>query len=364
MGIEITKDHLNALQDYLEGKMTADDAIEKAGLKISKANFFKLMKDAYKNKYLILHAPDEPNTVKEFREWYKGHYKLEQYITRGNPNDKSFYMSAAEEFLKYLRNLLVDTSKDTISIGIVSGSSTASLVDNLVESGLWEEIIGGHIIGAKRINVVALNATPVYEWELAGNANISTLRLSLMLQEKLKTKDCEVMPFGISSDLVIRHAELEKIDKSTANRRVLEIAEPTRLKVQSPSRLNIVITGVGTPEDSVFRQVLESEQIPLPAGMVGDVAYWPVDEKGNELELRKKEKGISVRVIIYSAINLKTMKKLVTEANCTLMLIARNSRRGKEVDKTKAIRAAIYGNSANFIFTDQHTAEEIIKVPY
>ena len=58
------------------------------------------------------------------------------------------------------------------------------------------------------------------------------------------------------------------------------------------------------------------------------------------------------------------MKKLAIEPNCTVMLIARNSRRGKEVDKTKAIRAAIYGNYANFVFTDQDTAKEIMEVPY
>lgn len=349
-GVEITENFLKALKLYLEGKKM-EDVLDEANLKHHK-QFTAFMRKAYQDNFLVLRAPPDDKTTNEMADWLTN---ITPFVVKDKPDDRTFYLSAAERFLIYLRNLLLDQRTNEVNIGIVSGSSTASVIERSVESGLWEGIMRGHkVFTEKEINVIALNSTPVVGWELGGNANIPTMKLAVMLQDKLP--HCKVTPFGISTHLVVKYESLGEVDKNPPNNNILEITDPRRLGINGFSRLNLVITGVGTPDESVFQQVLDSEGIVAPVKMVGDVAFWPVDKEGGELELKKGKD----RYVIYSAVSLETLKYLVSKQDCTVMLIARNSRRGKDVDKTKAIRAAIRGNYMNAIFTDANTAERVI----
>lgn len=354
---EIEKAFPKAMRIYMSKNISGVRAAEEAGLIMERAEFFSKMRLAYKRDFIVIRCPIDRDMCDAMQTWVPHRFKIATQVVIGNPDDHSFYLSAAEELLNLLRKPLLNKHVDTISIGIVSGSSTTSMVEHLVESGFWEQIIGGHEVRTKQINVLALNATPVVGWELKGNANIAVTRLSVMLQDKLP--DCVVTPFGISTDLVVKYAGLQNVDNRPPNRSILEISDPERLTPRSKrsSVLNLVITGVGTPENSVFKRVLDSEGIDVPKQMVGDVACSPVDQNGTEVKLEKNDE----RYVVYSAISLKTMKYLASKDDTTVMLVARNSRRGQEVDKSKAIRAAIRGKCINTIFTDANTARSVIK---
>jgi hypothetical protein len=207
---------------------------------------------------------------------------------------------------------------------------------------------------SKIINIAALNVTPVDGWELEGNANIAVLRLAEMIRDRLPK--CTVTPYGLSSTLVVSEAELDREDISQSNKKVLELADPDRLKAGAKSGLDLVITGVGTPANSVFKRVLDAERIKSPKEMVGDVAFWPVDREGNPLALtRMATDGGEETCLIYSAIRLRTLQQLV-KSGAKVVLIARNKRRSDPVDKTEAILAAVNGGYVSHFVTDMETA--------
>jgi len=223
-------------------------------------------------------------------------------------------------------------------------------------SRLWDELASDAVVRARTINIIALNVTPVDGWELEGNANIAVLRLAVFLREKLPKCDCT--PYGLTSALIIPEKQRQAAD--ITNKKLIEMADPTLLSSsKATSSLDLVITGVGTPSNSVFQEVLKAAKIRAPKGMVGDVAFWPVDEAGNALTLtRKGPDGKQETCLIYSAISLDTLKKLV-KSKAKVVVIARNKRRDAGVDKTKAILAAVRGGYVNFLVTDRATADNL-----
>jgi hypothetical protein len=78
----------------------------------------------------------------------------------------------------------------------------------------------------------------------------------------------------------------------------LKIVDPSRIrhKEKGPQQINsnnktqldIVLTGVGSTEISVFTQAIDFENIDAPTSIVGDVAYIPVDKQGKPLRLTRK----------------------------------------------------------------------------
>lgn len=361
---EITEGFLKALDRYFAGEINSREAAKEAGLS-GPNRFLSILKEAYQRNYIIIRSPLYQQLCDGFRQWVGLGSKLEPYILKGKPDDKTFSLKAAETFLIYLKRLLTNDKIPDINIGIVSGSSTSSLVEALVTSSLWEEMVTEEEVEKvknKRINIIALNANPVEGWELQGDANISIFRMAVLLKDKLSTEkeDVEVKPIGISSSvLVIQDSSEGKREPGPIDRHILEITDPGRLEnKEDNSKLNIAITGIGSPEDSIFTQIMNSEQIEVPEGTVGDVAYSPVDKDGNELSLTKD----GVNYSVYSAIRLETMRQLV-DSGSVVMLVARNCRRGRPVNKTPAIRAAIRGRYINVICTDEKTALEIMKEP-
>lgn len=367
--LQITENFLKALDRYLSGEILMDEAVEEASLKTRK-QFHERMRVAYARHMLAVHAYIHPDLCTRMREGIGPTRGIEAYVVKGRSDDRTFYLSAAEKFLIFMRNMLLDEKTNEINIGIISGSSTASTVEHAINGGFWQEVMNGPIEERRRegkpiqksIKIIAINPTTLEDWELQGNANIWALMLARMLYDKLP--DCEVTPYGVSTDLVIPETERRNVDNRPSNKRILEIVDPERLGLKRKSKLNLLITGVGartkrgTRPNSVFQKVIESEQIPVPQPMVGDVAFVPVDRDGRELKLSKQGN----KYIVYSAISLPTMKQLASEGGI-VMLIARNLRKGEIVDKTDAIRAAIRGKYINVVFTDERTATSILSQP-
>ncbi len=350
---EITCEYLEALSRYLKGEINSREAASVAGL--SGANrFLEFMHVAFNLNYISVNAPINQEVTNKMRDWAGFERRLEPKVVRGNPNDDTFYLRAAETLMIHLRRYLT-SARNEVNIGIVSGSSTANTINRLVESALWDEIMGGVSVSPKNINVIALNATTVTNWELEGNANISTLKLAVLLRDNLCENDgCSVNPKGISKDLIVRVRGNGMSAPGSSDGRTKTI---TVDKEVTPG-LDIVISGVGAPDNSVFSDVLRILGIDPPKGIVGDIAFWPVDRNGKPLKLVKD----GVEYQIYCEIDLTKMRDLVTRGS-VVMVIARNSRRGRPADKTNAIRAAIRGNYVNVMFTDEDTAVEVMKEP-
>lgn len=363
---EITEKFLSALRKYLGGKISVDKAVEEAGLKTRKQFQYRI-KSAYARRLLVVCRRIDPEMGIKVREWIyrsqgigKG---IEVYVVNGMPDDEIFFGAAAEKLLAFFKELLLHEDKEEITIGIVSGTSTADLVEHAER--LWQEIMGGLRFEGKnkkrKINIVAICSTTLDGWDLEGNANVSTLRLAKMLNNKLP--DFEVTPYGISTEIVVFQENLKEVDNRVSNKVVLKIVDPNRIDPDSKeeSKLDILIAGVGLRKDSknVLQKVIQKEGIELPEEVIGDVGFRPINREGHEVEIRDEN---NKELILYSLITSTTMQELA-KGGGIVMLIARNHRRGKKVSKTVPIRAAIRGGYANVIFTDENTANELLEEP-
>lgn len=361
---EITEGFLRALDHYFSGDIKSRDAAKEAGLS-SPNKFLDILKEAYRRGYVVIRSPINQSLCDKFRQWVGLSSKLEPYILKGEPDDRTFSLKAAETALIYLRRLLLNENIHEVNIGIISGSSTGSLIDALVTTNLWEDVMAEEDVKKVKnrdvhINVIALNANPVIGWELQGDANISAFRMAVLLKEKLSKREKDVTPIGTTNAfLVLQDSSENKKEVSPIDPELLKITDPKRLDSKaSGSKIDIIITGMGSTEDSIFTQIMEKEGIKIPEGAVGDVMYSPVDKFGKELPLTKG----GVNYTVYNPIRSVTMKELV-ESGSVVLLVARNSRRGRPVNKTHAIRAAIRGKYINVICTDENTASEIMKEP-
>ena len=351
---QLTEKFFEQCREYLAGKARLKTVAGRLG--ISVVQFQDRIRVALESGYLVLRGVLAGKASMDLRSDWMDKYdeNVETFIAEGCPDNETFAHFAAENLIWLLRILL--EQKKTITIGIVSGSSTGETIKQLVDSRLWDELVSDANIIAGRINIIALNVTPVDGWELEGNANIAVLRLAMFLREKLPNCDCT--PYGLTSALIIPENQRKAAD--VTNKKLIEMADPSLISSGGAvSSLDLVITGVGTPSNSVFQEVMKAANIQEPEGMVGDVAFWPVDEAGNALTLtRKGPKGKKETCLIYSAIRLDTLKKLVKK-KAKVVVIARNKRRDAGVDKTKAILAAVRGGYVNVLVTDRATADKL-----
>jgi DNA-binding transcriptional regulator LsrR (DeoR family) len=365
----ITERFLKALDRYFSGDVNAREAAREADLR-GPNRFLALLKEAYRRGYVTIRSPIDHHLCERFRQWVGLSLKLEAYVVKGKPDYRTFSLKSAEVFLVYLKRLLTNDSVREINIGIVSGSTTALLVDALVTSPLWGEVLTASEeegIRGKRIRVIGLTANPVKGWGLQGDANMCAYRLAVLLREKLVAErpegNNEVEPWGMTNSVVVKKQSKSQpgLEPIPIDRIVLQTTDPDRLKHDgSKSKLDIVITGIGAPEHSLITDILRSEQIQVPENAVGYCAYTPIDKDGHALALTKDGSTYSV----YSAIRLPILSELV-EAGKTVMLVVRNSRVGVTgpVNKTPVIRATLRGKYANVICTDEETAEEVMRKP-
>jgi DNA-binding transcriptional regulator LsrR (DeoR family) len=368
----ITEGFLKALDRYFSGEAeNAREAAKEAGLS-GPNRFLEILKEAYRRGYVTIRSPVDPRLCEKFRQWVGLSLKLEAYIVKGRPDHRTFSLKSAEVFLIYLKRLLTNDRVAEINIGIVSGSTTALLVDALVTSPLWDEVLTEAVVAEKvrnkTITVIGLTANPVKGWELQGDANMCAYRLAVLLREKLVANHPDnqnkVEPWGITNSFVVMQSPSQPSQEPPAfDRSVLEVTDPGRLTKAGghDSKLDIVITGIGGRDSSLFTEIMSKEKIEVPRNAVGDCAYVPIDEMGKELRLTKKDGNT---YSLYSAIQLPILGALV-ETGKTVILVARNARVAATgpVDKTRVIRATIRGKYANVICTDEETAEKVMADP-
>ncbi len=331
-------------------------------LNLSPNAFLHRLRQAYEAGFIVVTSPEKRDLRIQLEDWWRSQEKpIRGFVASGSPDDSTFARAAAEAFLRLLRDVLNDKALLEVNIGIVSGSSTGLVFDELVQGRLWDEIMGGVDAEGKTIRVIALNVTPVVGWELRGNANISVLKFAVLLRDRL-SRVKQITPYGLSTMLVVSEANLRNVDDSPSNRTVVELTDPNRLGTNKMSQLNLVITGVGSPDNSIFQRVLQEENLTAPPEMVGDVAFWPVDKLGAEVHLTRASKTRNHETeecLIYSAVRLETLRHL-TRTGRKVMLVARNRRLENKVHKTPAIKAAILGEYANYLVTDEQTARDLI----
>jgi DNA-binding transcriptional regulator LsrR (DeoR family) len=113
------------------------------------------------------------------------------------------------------------------------------------------------------------------------------------------------------------------------------------------SKATLAIIGIGTPEDSVFRDnnFLKHRSVTelKKAGVVGEICGRFFDEKGDECDTMYKD-----CIIGLSLEQLKRMPNVVALTS--------------GVNRVPAINAAIKGGYVKTLIIDDETAEELIKV--
>lgn len=358
---EVLDKHFEMINAYLMGEEAYKDVAKEYGF--APKTFIRLLKHYYRREYLVFKGhkdKDSSETLRQCLTRLAGDNTVETFVVKKCISDVAFARVAAKPVFDVLIQLLGDNEE--VNIGLVSGSAVSRTVEQLVTNRFWEEIDLDPLIKSKpkKVNIMALNITSVLGWDLEYNANNTVLLLSTFLCEKFKNSPCEVKPFGLGSTLVVSSSQRKRIDKMPANEQVLKYADPSRLDQEGPSKLNMVITGVGCPKDSLFNHVIQTENLETydPNGkddkMVGDVAFSPLNADGKELSLRKirTKKG---GYFVYSALKLDVMKQLV-EAKAKVILITRNRQKDPKDEKTSTILAATKAAYYNYLITDDKIA--------
>jgi hypothetical protein len=364
-GVQLTEKFFEVARQYLSGKNSVAGCAKKLN-QPSPNTFSNWLNAAYDQGYLRLETNDDNETQNLLTNYINASLKKVIFcnVTSGQPDNEMFALFAAEKILYEIRTFLYNKNKDSLNIGIVSGTSTGETINQLVRSRLWDDLINNEEVKPveKEIRIIALNITPAHGRELYGNAIASVVALSSFIQEKLPA--CTVTPYGLTSPLVVD--EIQRRENDRTNKEAIRFVDPTRCQPSEDreSELDIVITGVGSTVNSVFTQAIENVDIEMPKEFIGDVAYIPVDIHGELLHLKKKHGG--EEVFIYTLLSAKLMKRLVNQ-NKKVLLIARNTRMFKDVkesdrpNKIQAIKAAILGGFCNSLITDRNTALGIMN---
>lgn len=343
-----------------------------AQMGIQHPTFMRQVKSAFKAGYLVLKGPHDEEASHELNRVLSGlapgGRHIETYVVK-ETDDDSFACSAAEHVLSLLKEFLVGENKKEVNLGVVSGTTTTKTITQLVNGRFWEELMHGVSIGTKQINIMALNISPVFHGEeLSYNAVNTVLMLHAWLKVKLTGRACEVIPYQLGSSSIDVKAKEEEFKSNRANQDVLKYADPGRLDgSDTPSMLDMVITSIGSSTESLLRTIIERQSLCVADEdkLAGDLLFYPLDTEGKEVKLTGKD---GEDYLVYSALRLKTIRRMVEDGKAKIVLIARDRlrRTGKKkqetvlVDKHKAILAATKGGYYNELITDASTADKLM----
>ena len=356
---------------FTEPDTSFRDQAKKMG--ISHPIFIRKVKTAFKEGYLILRAPHAESMSRglnsKLSDLAPGGRHIESYVVE-ETDDDSFAYSAAERVLFLLKEFLKDDSKKEVNLGLVSGTTTTKTFTQLVNGRFWEEHMHDVEIRSKTINIMALNISPVFHGEiLSYNAVNTVLMLYAWLKEKLSGRGCKVIPYQLGSASIDVKEKEEEFKSNPANHDVLKYADPGRLDgSDASSRLDMVITSIGSPAKSLLQTIIHSLHVDLKDQLAGDLLFYPLDTEGKEIPLKAKD---GKDYLVYSALRLETIRRMVQDRKAKIVLIARDTLQQTgvdkrkqeivEVDKHKAILAATKGGYYNELITDVSTAEKLMR---
>lgn len=367
-----TEIQLQQVLEELEARLAAEggalgiSAIAKA-LGTRKLSIVRdLLRRAYQEGALIVRAPERAKLKAEMEEQWRG----PRYHVLDTENSEVFFRNAADVFFTELNDLLkARNSEKPLRLGIVSSRSVGKMVTEMCRKN-WEVSLRTDLF-PKEIKIYALNVSQTTGYgELSGNANILTWQLATKIKDVFPGKDVDA--FGLSTGLLQTRDGAAQTDAEPHVSSVLRDTDPVRLgeslkklgksapaDLPSESQLDLIITGVGSIKDSLFRAYCERYGFDIDQQVqdhiVGDIAYWPVTRGG---QLRGLRKGKD-QYVFYVVVSLKVLSQLSKKQDRKVILVARNTPESKKVDP---IYAAIGGTSpyCNVLITDHITAQEIV----
>ncbi len=357
---------LRSLEKYLRGDVKILKAASEAG--VSMKIFRKEMLASLNRGDIQIRMPRNMKLERQLmREWpIKQHYVLNT-----SDQDEHFNTGAAEAFLEVLVSVL--SSRDSaqpLRIGIAGGNATGGMVNAFRKSSRkWSEFIPNEILPQEGVHVYALNVSQTGGFrQLRGNANVLTYllaeRLSVEFNRKFSPGSGEsvidVEAYGLSASLIQETKGRQKADCNSENRKVLRYTDPKRLKesliacghrgsaqnveVEKGSKLDIVITGVGSVRDSMFHKYCQDNGIDTDRLkddlVVGDITYHPITRMGEERSIYSSDskQGEKKKLEFYCAVSLDVLREMNQDQNKRVIVIARGN---KQADKTEALHAAI-----------------------
>lgn len=250
-------------------------------------------------------------------------------------------------------------SPKTLNIGIVGGSTVQMVIEQLQESRDWEQDFGVSPRTWGNIRVVALNVCLTQKEELSWNSNILVHGLCRAIRRQCRRvggNNATIDGIGLLAPLLM--TEESTLPQDDDIQELLRITDPSLLNHDSSvtpedSKLNIVLTSVGTARDSIFRRWSRTKRATFNEKnrMVGDLLYSGFDSEGEPVSFMYDGKEVR----FFSALSLETLKKLAEpHPSRDVILIARRNQPGSE--KHVAIHSAMQKKYASRLILDQITA--------
>lgn len=250
----------------------------------------------------------------------------------------------------------------TLNIGIVGGSTVQMVIEQLQESRDWEQDFGVSPRMWENIRVVALNVCLTQKEELSWNSNILVHGLCRAIRRQCRRvggNNATVDGIGLLAPLLM--PEKGNLPQDDDIQELLRITDPSLLNhdpsaTPEDSKLNIVLTSVGTARDSIFRRWSRTKRATFndKNRMVGDLLYSGFDSEGEPVSFMYDGKEVR----FFSALSLETLQKLAKPHPCReVILIARRNQPGSE--KHVAIHSAMQKHYASRLILDQITARAL-----
>lgn len=354
-------------QDYLQNRTTLPKIAEELGIK--PARLRDAIRQAYGEGAITIQTPE----VRSLRDKLNENWRGPRYHVLRADDHRFFFEGAATVFLRELDDVLSKHKGDSVfNVGIVSGRTTGGVVERLCSQD-WSKHLRREKLPTK-INVFALNVSQTSGFqELSGNANILAFQFARKLIEECPAGS-KIEAFGLSTELLQTLDERAISDIRPQTRNVLAYTNPERLRrslesrgedvtdeIPEVSQLDVIITGVGTIRDSLFRDYCSYYDVDINhlknvQHIVGDIAYCPVTRVGEHRQLSKNNSEYQ----FYSAVSLDVLAYLSSQKDKRVILVARNA---PERDKVDPIHAAIAGATqyCNVLITDHETADKLHK---
>jgi DNA-binding transcriptional regulator LsrR (DeoR family) len=358
---------LTLYRQYLKKETTMPKIARDLG--ISRRDVIAGLRKAFEDGAIVVHTPEN----RELRDRMTLAWKGPTYHVLNAVDEPTFSSGAADVFFTELDSLLRkrEFGKD-LHIGIVGGQTTGDMIEALCAPGSWQNRFKSDSL-PETIFVYALNVSQTSGYDhLKGNANILAFQLAKKLKDEFSRLTIHVL--GLSTDLLQKKEDAQRSDIQPQTRRVLGHTDPDRLRASwksqklpdtealpQESKLDIVITGVGSIKSSLFREYckesdFDPDELAKNEKIVGDIAYCPVDLLGEPKQLLRNGE----EWVFYSAVSLDVLTRMSASSDKKVILVARNS--GAR-NKVAPIHAAIGGDKqhCNVLISDSLTCDELLK---